>query len=166
MKEMSDAQFNQTKVMAQVFAKEYIENRILLGGLVALDNAYNLEYWPDDFEYEIDADIACMNAVANLNWNFIEEVAKTKDVFYIKYFNANLYHSGNYNDSFTDPMNDLGMTAYQANAIKDIIKDEMFYGLENSIYNNKEITLEITNWLYDKSISEDRLMNDINDIIE
>jgi len=163
---MTNAKFNQTKVMAEVFAKEYIENRILLGGLVALENANDLEYWPNDFEYEINADIACMNAIADLTYNFKEEVAGIIDVFYIKYFGADLYHSGNAEDCFTDPSNDLDMTVEQVNIIEDIIRDEVVCGIQESIYNNEEIVDELINWYQDKDIAEDRLMNDINDIIE
>ena len=167
MKEtMTDKKFNQVKVMAEVFAKEHIENRINTHALVALDNLYDLEYWPDDFPYEINADIACMQGIASINLDWENEVDDAVDVFYIKYFNLDLYHSGEMKDSFTDPMEDLGMTFQQVQAIKDIIRDEMFYGTENSPYNNEEIVDEIFGYLQYKQISENQLMNDVDDLLK
>ena len=166
METMTDKKFNQVKVMAEVFAKEHIENRIQNHALVALDNLDDLKYWPDDFPYIVDSDIACMNGIAHINLKWEEEVDSAVDVFYIKYFNLDIYHSGECKDVFTDPMGDLGMTFQQVQAIKDIIRDEMFYGSEDSPYNNEEIVDEIFGYLQHNQITENQLMNDVDDLLK
>jgi hypothetical protein len=116
---MTEKQFNEMKIKAEMYALMNVPNRIRLFALTAFeDGKYKkVKHWNWDTD---NTDVKIIDGIAEFKSRFANEVDSTFDCFFISHYHCDLYSDHN-NNPVTIPQLDLDINFYQLKVIKTII---------------------------------------------
>ena len=127
---MTTTNFNILKAKAEVYANEYLDSRLFLFAV-----GKTADDFPLDFQevWDVDnSDVHIYDAMAEFIFRGVIEFQSAFDCFFIKYYDADLYHSGNYKDSFTTPAEDGILTKAQEIEVRELIYTTLQKSIDES----------------------------------
>ncbi len=127
---MKTTDFNLLKAKAEVYANEYLDSRIFLFAV-----GQTADDFPLDFQevWDVDnADVHIYDAMAEFIFRGKVEFQSAFDCFFIRYYNAELYHSGDCEDSFTTPAEDGIITRAQETEVRELMHTTLQKSIDES----------------------------------
>lgn len=156
---MKTTDFNILKAKAEVYANEYLDSRIFLFAVGKTKDDFPLDFqevWDID-----NADVHIYDAMAEFVFRGIDEFQSAFDCFFMTYYDAELYHSGKCEDSFTMPTEDGILTRAQEIEVRELIYNTLQKSIDESEWRGECFLDALT---YRKA--QQSLMNEVNNLIK
>ena len=155
---MTNQEFKIAKAKAEIYAEMSVENRVFLFSIGKKEDEFPMDF---ELSWDIDnPDVKIMDSLGELMFRGYQEIQSTIDCFWMKHYNAELYHDGDIMNSFTQPAQD-GICDYKQECnINDIIRDTFTKTLNESEWNG-----ECAKDAFDARVKEQGMMNQVNKLI-
>jgi len=157
---MNKKQFELVKAKLEGYAEMAVQERLNFFGMCALDSLQennDMEYWDIDFPWEINADVAASNAVAQFRHRGENEIDGIFESFCIWNFNAELYYIGTPDHSFVDLVEDGVCTKEQEDELREVSRKAVELGIERYWCQNEEIVQYCLKHFQDQSNFMDQM---------